>query len=484
MSLPFRLEDSQRPRSVFSPLSLLGWFICLVLLATDQWLLGPSLFVFLLGWHFLRWNGEPPVIAAAFTYQWLQVTIALLYLAITGRRIAEMREVNYEPMVLISLAAITLFFGGFCWVSGQYHGRSFPIRPTGQRQLTLNAVALSYVTTVIASFAILRIAWVFSPLTQFLFVLSFARYALLYMLVVRLLSPKPRWALVFLVLGAELAMGFSGYFASFRESLVFAGLAILVSGTARRPGGRIAIVSLVIVAFSAAVAWTAIKPILRKDFSFASSGVERLQKVAEALGPAIENPVVPWGLQVDRMISRMWQLEYPSMALARVPAKVPFENGKILRAAVLNTITPRIFFPDKGTLGSESELVSKYTGARVAGRERNTSMAFGYVAESYVDFGWPLMLVPIFVFGCALGLAERMLRRLIKNPEVMQSVRVVVLWSAMYSFETSWVIMIGTFVSQFFALLAAAMLYERAFRLSLGQSEEVKIPSALMVRPQ
>jgi hypothetical protein len=134
---------------------------------------------------------------------------------------------------------------------------------------------------------------------------------------------------------------------------------------------------------------------------------------------------------------------------------------------------PRAFFPDKGILPSESEKVRKYAGVWVAGSETNTSFAFGYVAESYVDFGWPLMLLPILIFGCLLGVADRVIQKVIRNQEFLQGIRVVFLWSSMYMFEASWAIILGTTVSLFAVLLAAGLFIDRALgnpRKSLAAS--------------
>lgn len=453
-------DTPERRHSVFSPALLFCWFVCLILCFTEQWLLGPSLFVLVLGWRYLSRRGEPPVAAAAFTYQWAQVTIALFYLAITGRMISQMKAIDPQPIVLMGLVSISSLFGGYYMVARRRpHWRQSS--ESDQGSLTLAFVSVSYLVTVASSQLLLRIAWNFPAVTQLLFVLSFVRYALLYLLMTRLLNPRPRWLPILLVLVAELGMGFSGYFASFKESLAFIGLALFVSAARRRGSAWFALVALAAIGLTAGIAWTAIKPVLRKEYSYSATATERLSRVVDALIPALENPPVPWSTQVDKFVSRVWQVFYPGLALERVPRLVPYEHGKILRAALSNTFKPRIFFPDKGELASESDLVRKYSGVRVAGRESKTSIAFGYVAESYVDFGWPLLMLPIFVFGCVIGIADLVLNRYIMNWEILQSVRVVVLWSSMYLFEASWVITIGTFVSLTLAVGVMGVMFDR-----------------------
>jgi hypothetical protein len=187
--------------------------------------------------------------------------------------------------------------------------------------------------------------------------------------------------------------------------------------------------------------------------------------VITVLGPALRGSTTQWASEGDRLVSRMWMIRYQALALDRVPEEVPHENGKLVWEAVRNALMPRMFFPEKGILASSSDDVRKYAGVYVTGRERNTSFAFGYAGQSYVDFGWPWMLLPIFAFGCVLGLADRVMRRVLRSPDIQDGVRVVVLWSTMYLYEVSWVMMVGTATSLFAVLVGSGLLFERVFHL-------------------
>src|SRR4051812_15261815 len=160
----------RQARSAFGAWSMMGWMICIILLATDRWLLGVSLFVLLLGVHTFGRLAGPPVILAAFTYQWLQVTIAPVYTALFGGHIAEMRAIDYQPMVLIGLIAVVCYFGGY-WTAN---------RDTRRRKLVgeiplfpLTIVTVSYFSAIAISITIQRIAWSYPQLTQILLVLSY-----------------------------------------------------------------------------------------------------------------------------------------------------------------------------------------------------------------------------------------------------------------------------------------------------------------------
>src|SRR5437762_6433467 len=104
---------------------------------------------------------------------------------------------------------------------------------------------------------------------------------------------------------------------------------------------------------------------------------------------------------------------------------------------------PRLFFPDKPYIISDSEMVRKYSGVMVAGEEKNTDIAFGYAAESYIDFGVPGMFVPMFLWSLFIGAACQLVFREYHHRDMAVSVVTVIGWFTLYLFERSWTKNIG-----------------------------------------
>jgi len=69
------------------------------------------------------------------------------------------------------------------------------------------------------------------------------------------------------------------------------------------------------------------------------------------------------------------------------------------KGAVWHVLTPRILFPDKPALDDSKGTVA-LLGMRIA---EGTSIGVGYIAQAHVDFGFPGLLLPIFVIGFLLG---------------------------------------------------------------------------------
>jgi hypothetical protein len=104
---------------------------------------------------------------------------------------------------------------------------------------------------------------------------------------------------------------------------------------------------------------------------------------------------------------------------------------------------PRLFFPDKPDIKSDSEMVRKYSGVWVAGEDQLTDIAFGYAAESYIDFGIPMMFVPMFIWSVFIGVAIASILRVFRHRDIAVSVSTVIAWLSLYLFERSWAKNIG-----------------------------------------
>src|SRR5205823_1361099 len=71
-----------------------------------DWIAGLAVLVLWAAWRYLPHEDEPPVIAMAFTFQWLQVTIGVFYHGFTGRSLDAVALSDYRPMVLIGLGCL------------------------------------------------------------------------------------------------------------------------------------------------------------------------------------------------------------------------------------------------------------------------------------------------------------------------------------------------------------------------------------------
>jgi hypothetical protein len=100
---------------------------------------------------------------------------------------------------------------------------------------------------------------------------------------------------------------------------------------------------------------------------------------------------------------------YFSLVLSNLEQGMPHANGQLTSRALQN-VPPRLLFPNKGVLGSDSEIVERYAGIRVAGAEEGTSIGLGFIPELFIDFGLLGAIIGCLVLGAMLGLSHRILR--------------------------------------------------------------------------
>jgi hypothetical protein len=171
---------------------------------------------------------------------------------------------------------------------------------------------------------------------------------------------------------------------------------------------------------------------------------------------------------------------YPALAVSRIPASIPHEDGDLLWGAIVHALTPRFLFPDKPPVESDSEKVRRYAGILVAGPDENTSIAFGYAAEGYVDFGIPAMFLPVLAFGLLMGAAYQGLFVVVRHRELAVAAATVIFWLSLYLFERSWINMLGLSLTLIAYLGTATLAADRILLLRRGTPRR---PPLVALRP-
>jgi hypothetical protein len=415
---------------------------------SGDWIAGLAVAVLALGFELLRPAVGPPVLFLAVAFQWTQVTIGLFYAAATGRSLTAITSSDYRPMVLIGLGCIASLIVGLR-IGIDVVGRRWPAHHIDVPITGFGALVGLYAVSFVATGVLQQLAWQYPLFTQAILAASFIRLGILYVLMRRVIRPSVQWGWVTAIIAFEVVMGLTGFFASFREPLVLAGVAFAESFDPRRLQ-HWAFAALVAAALSGtALFWMGVRGDLRQDFAeretFAESRSLRLDRIRQLFSEwrrSLADPQEVWW-NVDFLVDRLWVVYYPALAVARVPAVLPHTDGAILAGAIRHITMPRALFPDKPELASDSDMVRRYSGIWVAGWESDTSIAFGYAAEAYVDFGVPLMFVPVVVWALFLGGAYAACLSAIRHTEIAIPLVTVIFWLSVYLFERSFVKWMG-----------------------------------------
>jgi len=158
---------------------------------------------------------------------------------------------------------------------------------------------------------------------------------------------------------------------------------------------------------------------------------------------------------------------YFADAIRRVPDQVPHEGGALTMRAVQHVTMPRVLFPEKPSLGMDSWLVREYAGRNVAGARLGTSIGFTYIGQFYVDYGFPMMLFPLFLYGVLIGMLYRMPVISCPSKEIYFSVVTVIFVASFLTFGSDLAKQAGSIIMKTAAITAVLyLLGDRIHKIS------------------
>lgn len=406
----------------------------------------------------LLWRpGEPPVLLFAAAFQWAAVFAPVLLAILLGERLggdaglAEMTDAAW-----LGLIAVVVLAAGMRLGVGRRPIVTEPEVALGVSRLTPLGLATAYaVTFALAFFAIGAIGAV-PGLLQLMLPLQQLRWAVVF-LILWSAGREPRLrGLAAATIGIEVVIGFTGFFSGFKYVLFLALVAV-----ATRRGGLLRVAANPAVAvLSVAIVvtlgfWQSVKSDYRAllnagtgqqvvQVEFADQAAFLLERIAN-----IETDDLLDGLRSG--MDRIGYLEYLARSLQTVPAAIPHQDGRLWGDAIAHVLMPRILFPEKAAV-NDSERVNAFTGVEVAGASAGTSISIGYVGESYIDFGVPMMFVPIVLLGVFWGRAYRWLCRASRHRMLGVAVGTNFVLSGAIQFESSNVKLLGGAVASLLVL--------------------------------
>ena len=454
-----------------------GALVVLTVYWTGYWIAGLAVAVLFLIWALLSTAEGPPVLALALTYQWMQVSIGVFYSVLTGEELEAMYQTDWQRMMLIGLGWITCVAVAMFYAIVLTRRRIMPPADAPVRAVSAKVLYIAYVASLLLTGVIQELAWKYPMFTQAILAITFTHLGLLFVLTRRFTRPRFQWEKLAALMAIEVAVGFTGYFAGFREPIVMGAIAVLEVFDRRDVRHWAFAVVLAAVLATSSLIWMSVRGQLRQEIDqelISNSRLERFDRARTLSSGLLTQAASDYSDAATRLIDRLWAIKYPGMALDRVPSSTPHTNGDLMWDAVTHLVTPRFLYPDKPELISDSELVRKYAGANVAGSESNTSIAFGYAAESYVDYGLPWMFVPAIVWGLLLGAAFQMWLSAIRHRELAIAVTTVMFWLALYLFERSWAKTLGgtvtlmVYLGGFVYLIDQWLLMRRVQQLTTG----------------
>jgi len=448
-------------------------------LVTGDWLGGVSIMTLMICVRLVSTGDGLFVLPIALAFHWMQGNVGLVYLGLTGRQVLAVYDSDWRPMVMIALGCcLALAIGIRLGLSVKK--APDPSKPRPGFAFSFGLLVTVYVVTVSLEGTLSTIAPDYPSLRQIITTFDSARLGVLFLILRRLCAPPPRFGILALVVSIEIVLGITGFFAGFREPIVLAVLAVLEVFDRRSGKHWLALAVASVAICMLGVLWMGIRSDYRREYvevdQFSGSRNARINRVEDLTSTFMRNDTESLWRTTDQLVDRMWTIYYPALALQRVPSVLPHTGGQIIGAALLHIVTPRVFFPNKGELPSDSDEVRKYSNVAVAGREVNTSIAFGYSAESYIDFGLPWMFIPVLAFGVFIGACYTIFRSLIWHRELFVAFATVSFWISVYLFERSWATMLGVTVGFMVYLGGPIVLLDRFLLIQYSARQAAENP--------
>lgn len=358
------------------------------------------------------------IMAASLSFQWLQVTMPVWLAEIyridfsvpeTFMICATCRPIQaiavtpaIEQTMIFALAGIVMLGLG----ARVLEPRVGTFQPA--------VLGLSPIRLVFGYFAFATIYSFTGPfvgggLAQPLLVLGSLKFTFAILLLYVWISTRRGGIHLFGVILVEIVIGLTSYFSDFKTIfLVIIIGSLTIANLQWMRVRRLLVGAGIALAFLGAV-WTTVKPAYRialnqgaRSQTITISVDERLSVLGNLLG-AIDISNI--GVGAIQTALRIAYIEIPSHVIERIPAVQPYEYGTLWGEAIYQVITPRLLFPDKPPLPSDSERTRRYTGRWYD--EVGSSISMGYFTESYIDFGILGGLLIPFTLGLLYALLAR-----------------------------------------------------------------------------
>ncbi len=393
--------------------------------------------------------GEPPVLIFAATLQWIAVT-SPLFTANVQREVigasiglATMGTAAWLGFVSLIVLGIGMRIGRGSrqlWALQELRGAGAQLVPV--RLLTLYVAALVFAVVVVP-----QVSRLVPSLNQQISKLATLPVLIAFLILWSATVNRTARVLGAFVVAVNVAIGFGGYFSSFKEILLLAVLVISMNAKSlRKLLLNPVLVILTCVTLSLLSFWSFIKP----DYRDFVNGGTRQQVVLVSTEERVDYlkdqfrkfSIADLGTGLNIALARVGYITFLARVVETVPERIHHQYGRLWGEAVQHVLLPRAFFPQKKSI-NDSDRTNEFTGVQVAGAEDGASISIGYVAESYIDFGPIGMFVPILILGMFWGWGYRMLTQAGRVPLINVGAATVFVLSGAQYFEASNIKLVG-----------------------------------------
>lgn len=401
--------------------------------------------------------GEPPILFFCVAFQWLQVCTKVFHADVLGLSIEDYAMGwTISDAIWLSLIGLLVLSCGIRLALANFKPSIASRIRIEIESLSTQKIWYAYLAIYLVTFFGEQYIWLIPRLSQILLMVFQLKWVLFFMLALTVIGKKEGYTLLLAAFLLEVFSGFTGFFANYKQ--VFFVLAIVLMTFLRELNFKLIGRLLLLVAAVGylAVIWSAIKQEYR-DYLNQGTGLQVVlvplsDRTSKLLDLYLEADWETFEHGVEALAERIAYVDYFARVLDMVPSGIPHAEGEMWSRAVKHVLTPRLLFPEKAAVVSDTEDTQRYTGYRLIEQGGNvTTIPLGYFTESYIDFGRYGMMVPLFLVGLVWGFIYRYFLSTSRELLFGYSLVVAVLITAS-TFEISTIKMVGGVLMGFIVL--------------------------------
>ena len=348
----------------------------------------------------------PSVFTVIFIYHFIQISAWVWKVNYLGV------DINYKSphsglAVLLAYVGLICIMAPVIYFQNKLPVMSFKILKAHAGKLSINKTFIAYIAAFFTCNALAFAALTLAGLSQVVLSLVNVKWFFFLLFGFQVVLKKKMFKEFGLFILIEFGMGFFSYFSNFK--LVFFYLACLSLTFLVKVTLKQLIYGLLSISIAAflAITWTGVKGQYRTYLNQGSntqtiqvSQGEALNKLVNLVNDQKESDE---GESTNSLFDRLQYTWHLAKSMDHVPSVVPYQNGDNWLSSISFALTPRYFNPDK-PFYEASKKATKYTGISYLGANQGVSFSLGYFADSYVDFGYFGMFLPLLLIGFLYGI--------------------------------------------------------------------------------
>jgi hypothetical protein len=217
---------------------------------------------------------------------------------------------------------------------------------------------------------------------------------------------------LFAVIAIEILVGFTGFLADFRAVFIYVAVAALAARIKWTGGTTAAALAWLAILLILALFWTSVKAEYRDYVTGSDETTQKitipLEERAAYLGDkALNIGDTKWGETSYLLLMRFAYIDIFGQVIAVDRGTYEPIATRQWREALAHLFQPRFLFPGKPALSDSDVFIRLARSDPMEQIRLGTSISVGYMAENYVDLGFPGMLAGIFAYGLLFALVVR-----------------------------------------------------------------------------